>query len=209
MSEVLNRFDTLAPIYDGLSKIVFGKSIRNAQLHFLKYSEGKKNILILGGGTGWIVEELIRINPTCSVWYIEASFKMIEIAQNKLKHQSQRAIHFIHGTEQSIPDSVEFDLVITNFYLDLFSGNSLKSIIKIIQNKLTANAIWLASDFIDSKEVYQKMLLKVMYYFFKSVCGIEASELPEWENKIKDAGIKEIDSELFYNGFIKSVAYKV
>ncbi|HEY9047693.1 MAG TPA: class I SAM-dependent methyltransferase, partial [Ohtaekwangia sp.] len=69
-------FDSIAPVYDMLSRIVFGRSMVKSQRHFLKYIPAEASVLILGGGTGWIIQELFAVNNTCTIVYVEASQKM-------------------------------------------------------------------------------------------------------------------------------------
>src|SRR5579872_6146211 len=118
----LNEFDGISTIYDQLSQLVFGENLVESQKTFLKKIPNQSTILILGGGTGWILVELLKAQPNCEVWYIEASQKMISLSKEKTK--SDNRVHFIHGTEDQIPD-VKFDVVITNFYLDLFDDDSI------------------------------------------------------------------------------------
>ena len=49
----MNGFNSIAPVYDALATLVFGRSIRNAQLCFLGDIGYRGKVLILGGGTGW------------------------------------------------------------------------------------------------------------------------------------------------------------
>src|SRR4051812_25234860 len=109
MNSKLDTFNGLAFVYDGLAKLVFGKSIQDAQRCFLNQLSDKRNILILGGGTGWILEEVILKNSACDIWYVEASSKMIELSQRKLPKDYASRVHFIHGTEQSLPNQIQFD----------------------------------------------------------------------------------------------------
>ncbi|MEZ4686196.1 MAG: hypothetical protein R3B47_09055 [Bacteroidia bacterium] len=63
-------FNRLAPVYDFLASLVFGNRIRQAQRWLLDFIPEGSSILILGGGTGWILEELAEkahIQP-CTIW---------------------------------------------------------------------------------------------------------------------------------------------
>ncbi len=111
----LNGFDAVAGIYDGLARLVYGKSLHAAQAQFLPVIPSDAKVLIIGGGTGWLLHELLLLNTGCQVWYVEASAKMIVAAQKKIGNDAR--VHFIHGTEAAIPEEVVFDVVITNFFL--------------------------------------------------------------------------------------------
>jgi ubiquinone/menaquinone biosynthesis C-methylase UbiE len=203
----LNGFDVLAPLYDRFASLVYGSAIHEAQLFFLKAIPSSANVLILGGGTGWLLAELLKMQPEAKVWYIEASVKMLEQAQRKLSEQQKSQVKFIHGTEDSIPREIQFHAVITGFYLDLFLPATLRRVIDTIAASLVPGSVWLVSDFIARKVWWQRILLKVMYTFFRWCCGIEAKQLPPWEQYMTAHGWELREEQLFFHGFIKSVRY--
>src|SRR5205085_1637603 len=112
--------------------------------------------------------------------------------------------HFIHGTEKDIPEGIQFDVIITNFYLDLFSDSNLNPIIKLLRSHLKGKSIWLVSDFVYSNKLWQKILLWIMYRFFRLTCDIDARDLPAWQLLLNAHGMKELNTRDFFKGFIKS-----
>ena len=198
-----NNFDSVAPIYDNLSTLVFGKTMFNAQTIFLREIEQGATVLILGGGTGWLLAEVLRINLTCKIWYVEASSNMIMLAKKKISSAEMYRVNFVHGTEDSIPAEISFDVVITPFYLDLFCNNSCHVVIQKIKSSLHAKGIWIITDFVRTAWWHYGMLF-LMYRFFEITSHIEATRLPDWESTLKQNGLEEIKSYLFYSGFIKS-----
>ena len=208
-SEKLNGFDWIAPAYDRLAGLVFGKSIRNAQLYFLSDIPKGSNVLILGGGTGWLLAELLKVNPDCNVWYIEASRKMLKRTQKKVAILPTTCVHYIHGTEAFLPQDIRFNAVITNFYLDLFSSVSLHKVLNHIMKSMLPHGVFLISDFTNTNVWRHRVLLVIMYRFFRLVCGIESTHLPDWQNQLKNVGLEEVKSKLFYGGFIKSSVYRI
>lgn len=197
-------FDRLAPIYDFLALLFIGKGIRSAQVHFLNHLTGKEKLLILGGGTGWILPHIVKINPTLKIDYIELSPKMILKAQQSLKNSQN--VRFIIGTEEDIPHQ-EYNCVLTNFYLDLFMDSKLNNVIKKIKKSLLPNAHWIATDFI-SERSWHKALLWIMYRFFRVTTGLKTLSLPQWQNLIIQAGGKLVRLKLFSRGFIKATVYQ-
>lgn len=200
----LNGFNKIASVYDRLAKTVYGNSIIDAQKYFLDKITGHSKILILGGGTGWILQEIFEHKPDVEIYYIEASSKMILLAKEKI---DDKKIHFIHGTENDIPQQIRFDVVITNFYLDLFSDDSIQSVLQKIKTSLSPKAQWIVTDFVNEKN-WQRFLLKVMYIFFRLASNIESKKLADWENKILTVGGKEIGSKKFYKGFINTKLFQ-
>jgi len=203
----MNNFDSVAGFYDKLSILVFGTAMRRAQTTHLHDIPRGSNVLILGGGTGWLLSELSTVNPTCKVWYIDASSKMI-IASKKKMRKSTQEIFFIHGTEESIPVGITFDAVITHFYLDLFPEDSCIRIIHKIRSTIRTSGLWLVSDFIHTTW-WHGVMLRTMYGFFKLMCGIEGSILPPWKNLLEENGLKEYKSREFFGGFIKSAVFRL
>jgi tRNA (cmo5U34)-methyltransferase len=198
-------FDRIAPFYDSLARLVFGGSIRRCQLEYLDKIPPGAKVLILGGGTGWLLTEVKRTNPTCTIWYLESSIKMLEIAKSQLEGSSNAGIFFIHGTEKNLQDykDIVFDVVITSFYLDLFTTTSLGDVMKSIRQCVYPGSKLFVSDFVDRAWWHRSMLF-IMYRFFRWTCGIEAGNLPDWQRKVRSAGFTEHDTTPFYGGFIKS-----
>jgi tRNA (cmo5U34)-methyltransferase len=208
LSELKNEriakgFDWLAPVYSCLSGIVFGKAIGRSQNYFLNFISANDRVLILGGGSGELLKSLLKQQPNVAVDYIDISEKMIQLARKKT--QSSSNVNFIIGTEQNIPNR-EYTVVITNFYLDLFSDAILKTVVEKIKIKLQPDAYWLVTDFVNKKWWHQ-MMLGVMYLFFRITTHIEATRLPHWTQHLMNHGATEIDSKRFYGGFIESKVY--
>jgi tRNA (cmo5U34)-methyltransferase len=207
MKSALNRFDKIAPLYDAMVKLVYGRSIYNSQINFLSELPPKGNVLILGGGTGWILDEIFRIAPAVTIWYIEASEVMLRKSKERVKDILH--IHFIHGTEKNLPEGISYDAIITNFYLDLFPVSKVTEVVRLIISTMKVKGVWLAADFTNQNKWWQKILLAAMYKFFKVVCDLEAKTLPPWDVIMLENGLKEKKSKRFYSGFIKTAAYTI
>ncbi len=202
----LHGFDRISFVYDRLSRVVFGNAIVDAQKYFIEQIPTHAKVLILGGGTGWFLAEVLKSRPSCEVWYIEASAKMINMS--KRRTHMHHEVHFIHGTEQDINQVNHFDLVITNFYFDLFTKEHLPQVFAKINSALRENACWIVTDFIDNGKLWQRFMLKLMYAFFRCVCGIAADKLPQWKNEFMKHRYVCIESALYYHGFIETSLYQ-
>lgn len=203
----LNTFNRIAPVYDTLKRIVFGKAIYKSQTHFIERLPRDGNLLVIGGGSGEVLSLIQQLNPGCRIWYVEASSTMLSMAAKRIPPEGQSYITFIHGTETSLPDETRFDGMITNFFLDLFPDERLAAICRMMYSRLKPAGIWLVSDFVDGGKWWQKFLLRSMYSFFGATCRIQASALPTWEEQVRSAGMLERDSRVFYGGFIKGAVY--
>ena len=204
---MINGFDRVAPYYDLMKQIVFGSSIRRSQLHFLPQLPAIGDILVLGGGTGEILEPLLRNNLSRRIWYVEASSRMLELAEKGIGKDLGRNVTFIHGTEARLPDNIMFDGIITNFFVDLFPDGVLLDLCRKLEPRLKGSGRWIVTDFVDTGKKWHRMLLSLMYSFFVYTCKIEANALPRWEEKLQQAGLERMDCQQFYNEFIKTCVY--
>src|SRR5688572_10857981 len=202
----MNEFNLIAPIYDTLSSFVFGCSMRKAQTLFLRDIPAGANVLILGGGTGWLLASLLQINGSCRVWYVEASSKMIELSKSKADKDLNRVV-FIHGTQKTIPEGITFDAVITNCYLDLFAADSCQRAIQRIKSTMKSESVWLITDFLDTTW-WHSALLKLMYFFFRTVSGVKVKTLPRWRDLVTQNGFLAERSNSFFGGFIFSALFR-
>lgn len=207
MSNRLNGFNRIAPYYDRLKRLVFGKALEASQLPFLGCIPGGAHVLIVGGGSGEILAQLLDINPTARIAYLDASTAMLEMARARVSPAREHQVTFIHGTETTLQGEPRFDAVIANFLLDLFPEERVKQMIAELQGKLLPGGLWLIADFVDEGKWWQKALLRGMYGFFRVICGIEASGLPRWEKALVASGLTERMGGSFFGGFIRSSVY--
>jgi tRNA (cmo5U34)-methyltransferase len=197
-------FNFLAPFYDGLARLIIGKDIVNSQLSFLKSFKECKRLLILGGGSGWILDALSEVCPDLQIDYIDLSPAMLNAAKERSINNVR--INFIQGTENNIPDRL-YDGVITNFYLDMFDEKKLPDVIEKIKSSLISPARWVVTDFVNERRAHN-IMLNLMYLFFRTVTGIQATHLPDWQNEMKRAGCRLLESRKFSAGFILSNHYQ-
>lgn len=201
----LNGFDSLAGVYDALARMVFGKSIVQAQKTFLSEIRPGASVLILGGGTGWIASELLLTQPDCTITYVDASRLMLAKSRQRLGLSNR--VHFIHGTEEDISVHSNYDVVITNFYFDMFPQEETERLVKQIMKYVRTEANWLVADFCSKEQWWQRLMLWVMYRFFQFTAGVEASMLPDLNSAMQQSGWIKKTSKRFYGGFIESAVF--
>lgn len=203
MTRKINRFNWIAPYYDQLAAFIFGKSILEAQLCYLELIPPNAKILVLGGGTGKWISELIQFNNTCKIWFVDASSKMVELAKDNLKDTEQVA--FIHGAEDKIP-KLQFDVIITHFFLDMFTNQQLYNLIGKLVNDTNSPSMWIAADFEKSK-YWHALLLRFMFLFFRQSGTMDNNELPDWNAILKSHRFKIAASKSSFGKFIQSRLY--
>jgi len=200
------NYDPAVWFYDPLSRFIFGRALINAQLYFLKYIKINSNIIIVGGGTGWILEEISSKIPTgLKITYVETSEKMI--IRSKKRFIANNEVVFINQPIEVINGLSPFDIVITPFLFDNFKDEIADKLFYHLHKLQKPGGLWLFSDFQPGKSLWQKLLLKSMLLFFGRFCGVEATKLPEMSQKFTSNSYLVIDQQNFYRNFIISIIY--
>ena len=185
-----NQFDWIAPVYDALAFAVFGRRLQRAQVVFLDQIPVGATILLVGGGTGWLLEQvLIRRQPR-HVVYLEPSAQMIARASRRMLRRSVLgSVDFRVGDEQLLQPNERFDVILTPFVLDLFTEQTLQEqFIPRLSNALKPGGLWFITDFVRTQIWWQKALLWSMIRFFRLTAAIDARQLADWQQQLTDAG---------------------
>ena len=207
-------FDNVAPFYDSLSRLVFGSALRQAQLEHLPAIPAGARVLLIGGGTGWLLEELLRLRPGSYVTYLEASPKMLQLARERLFQNSwmtDAAVTFRLGNEDALRRDEIFDVILTPFLLDLFPGQRLRHLTDRLHAALAPGGLWLFSDFWpvhSPAPLWQLLLLKAMYTFFGQLSGVQATSLPDFRQHFDRLQLQELEATTFYKGMIQAKLYR-
>jgi ubiquinone/menaquinone biosynthesis C-methylase UbiE len=201
------NYDILAPIYDRLSRLVFGRAQVDAQLYLIEAIHAGTRVLIIGGGTGRILEAIGQQQPGgLRITYIDASAKMIAMA--KQRNAGNNHVTFINANIEDAVLQGPFDIVLTPFLLDNFREEDLSAVISKIEGSLAPAATWLHCDFRNSPKLWHKLLLQTMYVFFRLCCGIKAKHLPDVERVFAQLQWKPVSQKTFFDGMIVAVVYK-
>ncbi|QIP14009.1 class I SAM-dependent methyltransferase [Spirosoma aureum] len=187
----ISTFDWIAPVYDLLASVVFGRKLQQAQVVFLTDIPPKASVLLAGGGTGWLLEQLLMKRNPKRVLYLEASVRMVALASQRIIQKAVLGtVEYRVDTIMHLPNGDQFDIVITPFLLDLFPEETLQSsLIPQLRNSLKPNGIWLVADFIGTDVWWQKTLLWAMIRFFRLTAGIETTQLADWQRLLAEAGL--------------------
>jgi ubiquinone/menaquinone biosynthesis C-methylase UbiE len=203
------NYDSIAKIYDLLSRVVFGKYIIKAQVCLIEFIRPGNHILIVGGGTGWILEEISKQYDTgLTIDYIESSAAMITLSEKRNSGTNQ--INFFNQPVEDFAGANEYDIIFTPFLFDNFKPAKARQVFNNLHELLKRKGIWLYADFVYEEKQgkwWQKGLLKTMYLFFRITANIETSELENMEACFSN-GYNKIFECWFYGRFIRSQAYQ-
>lgn len=196
-------FDTLAPYYRSMEFITAGGILQQCRTAHLGAVADCRRALLLGEGPGRFLTELLRTNPCVAVVCVERSAGMIRAARRELQRQGLDAarVNFVQQDAlQWQPAQPDFDLVVTNFFLDCFRRDELVGLIAKIATATTPDACWLLADFRLPESGWQRWraraVLGLMYGFFRLVTGLSATRLTAPDEFIAAAGFHRAQRRL-------------
>ncbi|MFD2720308.1 class I SAM-dependent methyltransferase [Hymenobacter monticola] len=211
-AEKLTGFDRVAWCYDALAGLVFGPAQRRAQQAALAgLPDGvARHLLILGGGTGWVLLEVLRRRPPATVLYLEASPKMLARARARLLRECPQAagqVEFRHGTQAALGPQEQFDAIITFFVLDCIAAPELPEALATLRRAQRAGAPWLLADFRPARRGWRHWLLAAMYWFFRLTTGLRARALPDLRAELGRLGLRPQHSATFFDRAMEGVIF--
>lgn len=213
MASPSKGFTRLAPIYDLLLRLTSGNAIPGSQTALLKFLPKSKHALIIGGGTGTFLLEVLKMNLAEQITYLDISEGMIIESRKKVHAQFPEIsphIHFICGTIDQLSPEQHFDLIFTHYFLDLFEEKELETLLIQLYIRLHSQGLWHISDFApaSSSSMLYESIHSLLYAFFRSLCGISGQRIPDLKTKLQQQCMTLVEEKYFLNGFLWSGIWK-
>ena len=195
------QFDYVSKYYDSLSKAVFGGAIQEAKVSLYDEIPSGASVLFVGGGSGVSLAYLLSKEKKLKIDFVDASHNMVSLAKGRIGVQPN--VSFYPTTIEQFGGS-SYDVIITEFFFDLFDECEIVELIRILDNKLEPGGILIDTDFRSPSNVTNRIVLKLMYVFFRIIAKLETSKLVDTlslfaRNRFKVS--KEIKTD---SGFISS-----
>ena len=204
-----NDYNSIAGYYDKLSRLVFQRSIIKAQQYLLDFVSDNNKVLLVGGGTGWILDEISKLErKNISVVYVEKSSKMIELS--KKRKYANVTVEFVNSGIENFKTDEQFDVIVTPFLFDNFIEKKIQYVFKKLDELLKQKGFWLYADFINYNEVkraWKQYFLKTMYVFFSLTANIETKKLIDMRPYFTEK-YEMITQQFYYRRFIESIVYR-
>ncbi|MDP4664145.1 MAG: class I SAM-dependent methyltransferase [Salibacteraceae bacterium] len=211
-SRIGNGFNLLAPIYDGVVFLFFGKAFSQLQQQLFSDLASAEKCLIVGGGSGEVLENAIAQNLASHYYYAELSDGMIEKTKNRisrLNHSS--SIEFSNDWTSWKEQS--FDVIILPFVLDCYAETELQPLLAKLVSCLSPKGKILFIDFNQEADFgYQAHFAKagfitLLYAFFNIATGISAKKLPAFNQLFIAQGLIAERRILIKKGWIQAVCW--
>jgi len=201
-----SNYDNTAWFYERLSKLVFGQAQIRAQEYFLNHVPPNANILIIGGGTGQILESLAQLHPSgLQITYVEISAKMMALSRKR--NTGKNNVNYVTAAIGEATFTGSFDVVITAFLFDNFSQENLEHTFPLIDAQVKPGGLWLNTDFQLTGALWQKLMLKSMYLFFRIFKAVNVQQPPNVEPVFRQYHYQMQQQKSFYRNFITSQLY--
>lgn len=197
-----NNFDRIAPFYDLLVRLVFGRMLGKAASRYLGVVTPAQRVLVVGGGTGRILDYL---PDSAEITYLELSSLMLE----KARARQERNVTYIQEDFIQWQYQHKYDVIVFPFFLDVFGEKNLDRVIEKTKKLLDKDGLLLVSDFQSTSRRIHQLLLKLMHLFFRLVADLESRKLLEIRSLLTEGGFLEVESETYSGGLIFSCYYRL
>ncbi len=193
-----NGYDWLAPIYDRLAQLVFGQRLQIAQAQHLHHLSPGSKVVIVGGGSGSILDVIAKLPvPPGTIYYIDSSPRMIALAKQRLAvgndAASAQSVHFIDASADRWQPPEPVDALLTPFFLDCFDGVRLAQMLDHLHQWLRPDGLWLVTDFIKSDRIIHRITMAAMFAFFRFTTALQSRQLENYGAKITALGFISLD----------------
>jgi ubiquinone/menaquinone biosynthesis C-methylase UbiE len=184
--------DGIAPHYQQLEYLCFGKSLEQQRFAFLDQTRASRRALVCGGGDGRFLARLLHSNPVVEVDFVDLSQRMAAIAERRVMGMGarfSRRVRFHVGDIRTFEAVRQrYDLITTHFFLDCFSDREIDSIVSRLAAAARPGAQWIISDFRVAQEalgaIWTYAIVRGLYVAFRVTTGLRVSRLPEYKSSL-------------------------
>ena len=187
---------------------MFGGALQKARTARMDRYLAADSILLLGDGDGRFLEALLEAGCGAEIVSLDASEKMIEVAQRAMAGRGAR-VRFVRARVEGfeLPDGFVPDLVSAHFFFDCFTDRELGEIVPKIVRWMPATGGLVVTDFRIPqrgclRRLWGKLLIWTMLIFFRFGAGISARKLPGIDVPLGLAGLCAAETEEFRGGLI-------
>jgi hypothetical protein len=193
-----DAYGFLAPFYQLLSRVIFGRDLIYANQAYLEGNKGKK-LLIIGGGDGVAYRDF-EGSMKCEFW--ELSPRMTQLAKRSLKTSGlkiQTGAWLGRG---------KFDRAYLPFVLDTMTDNEIAVLLSEIKEALLGEGKVVVSDFFEPVRIHQKLILKGMICFFRFFTSHQRKDLPKLNSLFQNAGFELVQEKRWRKGWIRTQVWQ-
>ncbi len=199
------NFDYVARWYRWLEYAAFGRTLERCRFAFLPVLKDARRILILGEGDGRFLQKLLSVNSSARIDVVEVSVGMLRLARGRLSDDQVERVEFYPADARNwdFPE-VEYDAIVTCFFLDCFTPQTLADLMPRITASAKPGACWLLSEFEETSTLRAGLWLAFIHALFRVTTNLEASRLGPFAELFAESGWGNIRRETFAGGLMSA-----
>lgn len=201
------NFDGVARWYRWLEYAAFGRALERCRFALLPELAEVRRVLILGEGDGRFLQRLLAMNPRARVDVVEASVGMLRLARGRLPADAR--VRFIQADARRwrFPRG-EYDAVVTCFFLDCFTPETLAELMPRIAASAKPEARWLLAEFAERSSLRSRAWLAGMHAFFRVATHLEARRLAPFADLLLKNGWRRSRGEAFAGDLLRAEIWR-
>jgi demethylphylloquinol methyltransferase len=205
-----DKYRLVGPIYDWLSAFYSGKSIHHCKVAMLDRLKPGDKVLFAGAGHGMDAVHAARMGADVTV--VELSETMLKsfeanIARASEEHGVQLKVRSIHGDILRFKESERYDMVVANFFLNVFDESTM---VQVLQHLITLGkpgAHIVVGDFAYPKGNLLSRLAKTAYWygavlFFWLFAGNAVHRIYNYPAWMQSLGIQVLEKKHYRLGLM-------
>lgn len=196
-------FDTVAPVYPLLERLVYGGRLQRGRSCFLTELAQCRNLLLLGEGNGRFLRSLLAANPGCRATVVEISPKMTRSARAALSPGQAARVSWQQQSVFTVQlEAAAFDAVVTHYLFDLFEPREQECLLLLGQKVLAPGGLWQDTEFLCSgasaaSRLRNRLMLALNYRVLGSLCDFSARRLADHLPLFANAGLTLRAEQIF------------
>jgi ubiquinone/menaquinone biosynthesis C-methylase UbiE len=188
--------DRIAPYYEILEHILFGRLLEHRRFAFLGEIRTSRRAIVCGGGDGRFLARLLRVNARVDVDFVDLSSTMVELAERRVTGMGRtfrKRVRFHAGDVRSFAAPADsYDLIVTHYFFDCFSNQELEDVVCRLARWGMPQARWIVSDFSEANgpigRLWTRGVISGLYSAFRFTTGLKVTRLPEYKAALARRG---------------------
>ncbi|MFO1497699.1 MAG: class I SAM-dependent methyltransferase [Verrucomicrobiota bacterium] len=179
-------FNRLARHYSWVEWLLAGRKLQSCRTAFTQEIREAGSVLLAGEGHGRFLLHLCQQNPRAAICCVDSSSAMIRVAQRRLDRHGvgERPIEFHAIPILEFEPTCTFDTVVTHFFLDCFTNETLDAIVSRLAAALQPRGKWIIADFQIPEDCRwrrcrARIVLALAYSFFRVAVRLPANRLAD------------------------------
>jgi ubiquinone/menaquinone biosynthesis C-methylase UbiE len=198
------NFDPVARPYRWMEYATFGCALERCRNNFLPQIAGCRRALVLGDGDGRFLLRLLGVSPELQADVVDSSSAMLRLLEKRAGEAGLRVITH-HSDVRSFVPQRGYDLVVSHFFLDCFTGVEVADLCARIVPHMEPRALWVVSEFHIPEGTMHwpaRGIVRLLYLAFRVLTGLRTTRLPDYQTAFRASGLTLIAERKSLGGLL-------